>query len=74
MKSNGRLNFIGGCCAHVAGLVALIPNGLKVRVLQESFLLNRGGNDSFLRGGKIKRIGLSIDGLMDIADFFFGLE
>ena len=67
-------DFVGSCWAHVARLLHMIPEGLKVRYLAGEYLLNRGGNDSFLEKGLVHRIGIAIDGFHRIAEIFFGRE
>ena len=64
--------YLGSCWAHVARFMSLIPQGLKVSIFQEPLLLNRGGNDSFSKDGKIARIALSIDGFLKIFNSCFG--
>ncbi|MDB2472672.1 glycosyltransferase [Amylibacter sp.] len=64
--------YLGSCWAHVARFMSLIPQGLKVSIFQKPLLLNRGGNDSFSKDGKIARIALSIDGFLKIFNSYFG--
>ena len=64
--------FVGSCWDHVARLFRLIPGGLKVKYLSESFLLKRDDNDSFSGGGIARRVGIAIDGYHRLADTCFG--
>jgi abequosyltransferase len=64
--------FMGSCWAHVARIFGMIPDGLRVRYLADSYLLNRGGNDSFQEGGLIHRIGIAVNGYWRLADTYFG--
>lgn len=66
--------FFGSCWAHVARLLTVAERrgSLRVRFTGEVWLDRRGDNDSFSAGGRIRRMALSIDGLLDIAERFFG--
>jgi abequosyltransferase len=64
--------FAGSCWDHVARLFRLIPGGLRVKYLSDSFLLKRDDNDSFSGGGIARRVGIAIDGYHRLADTFFG--
>lgn len=69
----GRLDpeFIGSCWAHVVRILKLIPRGLTVKYLRESFLLKRGENDSFMDKGVAHRFAIAIDGYHRIAETVF---
>ena len=64
--------FIGGCWAHAARILRLIPNGLTVKSLHDSYFRQRSFNDSFSDKGFIHRLGIAIDGYQKIADLLFG--
>lgn len=64
--------FVGSCWAHVVRLLRLIPGGLTVKYLDESLLLKRGENDSFMDKGIAHRFAIAIDGYQRIADAVFG--
>lgn len=64
--------FAGSCWDHVARMFRLIPGGLKVKYLSESFLFKRDDNDSFSGGGIARRVGIAIDGYHRLAETFFG--
>lgn len=63
--------FVGSCWAHVARILALIPNGLQVKYLPFALLVKRGGNDSFATHGVVQRYCLAIDGYLQIARTFW---
>ena len=64
--------FVGSCWAHVARFFALIPRGLRVRSLPDSYLDKRTENDSFMDRGLVRRYALAIDGYNRLANTFFG--
>lgn len=64
--------FIGSIWIHVSQILRMIPGGLRVRYLPETFILNRSGNDSFMDRGIVKRIAMTIDGFDRIGTTFFG--
>ena len=70
----GRMipEFSRSCWAHVARFFDLIPSGLRVCYVPEIWLDQRGGNDSFLHGGLVKRYEIAIDGYDRLAAKFFG--
>jgi abequosyltransferase len=67
-------SYYGSCWAHVARLFGMIPNGLRVRFLPETYLLKRDDNDSFSERGMARRVGIAIEGYHRLADDFFGQE
>jgi abequosyltransferase len=73
---NGRLipEFDGSCWAHVARLFELIGSGLSVSYVAETWLDQRGNNDSFREKGIVDRVRLAIEGFNRIADRFFSRE
>lgn len=64
--------YIGSLWAHVVRILRMIPNGLTVKYIPESFLLKRGGNDSFMDRGLVNRFAMAIDGYHRIANDVFG--
>jgi abequosyltransferase len=64
-------NFVGSCWAHVARIFRMIPEGLRVKYLAESYLLKRSDNDSFMDNGLIRRMAITIDGYHRLAHVFF---
>lgn len=64
--------FIGTCWAHVARFFEIMPKGLSVKVLSETYLSRRPDNDSFGSGSITSRFRLTIDGFLKIVDHFFG--
>jgi abequosyltransferase len=70
---SGRLipEFNGSCWAHVARLFDLIAQGLVVSYVAETWLDQRGGNDSFRDNGIVGRYSLAIDGFDRISERFF---
>lgn len=67
-------DFVGSCWAHVVRILRLIPRGLTVKYLGESFLLKRGDNDSFMDRGIAYRFAIAIDGYHRIAASVFGKD
>lgn len=64
--------FMGSCWGHVARLLSLGQNRLKVCYVAEIWLDKRGDNDSFLDKGLVNRLKLAVDGYLDIATYYFG--
>lgn len=64
--------FVGSCWGHVARLFELMAGGLSIKVLSGALLDRRPDNDSFASGGMVNRYRLTIDGLTNLADHFFG--
>lgn len=67
-------DFVGSCWAHVARMFRLIPSGLRVEYVGQSYLWKRCDNDSFLDDGLIRRFAITIDGYHRLADTFFGRD
>lgn len=72
MSAGTDESFIGSGWVHVAQILRMMPDGLKVRYLPDSFLLNRSGNDSFALQGMVRRIAIAVDGYERIANLYFG--
>jgi len=70
---SGRLltEFDGSCWAHVARFFDLMDKDLRVSYVAETWLDQRGGNDSFRGNGIVRRYGLAIEGFNRISDRFF---
>ncbi|NDB70155.1 MAG: hypothetical protein EB015_19545 [Methylocystaceae bacterium] len=66
--------FVGTCWAHVARLFEVMPKGLSVKVLSETYLSRRPDNDSFGSGSVTSRFRLTIEGFLKIVDHFFGSQ
>ena len=66
--------FVGTCWAHVGRLFEIMPTGLSVKVLSETYLSRRPDNDSFGSGSVTSRFRLTIDGFLKIVDHFFGAD
>lgn len=64
--------FVGSLWAHVARIFRMIPQGLRVKYLADSYLYKRGDNDSFMDKGLVHRFGIAIEGYHRLADTFFG--
>jgi abequosyltransferase len=64
--------FIGSCWAHAVRLLRLIPKGLTLRILPDSFLFRRSFNDSFMDKGLVHRIGIAVYGYQKLARHLFG--
>jgi abequosyltransferase len=63
--------FDGTLWAHVARIFAMIPQGLRLKYLSQSFLYKRGDNDSFMDKGPGHRYQLAIEGYDRLAETFF---
>ncbi|HTD10297.1 MAG TPA: glycosyltransferase family A protein [Solirubrobacteraceae bacterium] len=64
-------DFVGSCWAHVARIFRMIPDGLRIKYLADSYILKRSDNDSFMDNGLIRRMALTIDGYHRLARTFF---
>jgi len=64
--------FVGSLFAHVARLFAIIAQGVTFDYLPDSYVLTRGGNDSFLDRGIVNRYAKVIDGYHELAAAYFG--
>lgn len=64
--------FVGSLFAHVGRLFAMIAQGATFDYLPDSYVLARGGNDSFLDRGVVNRYAKVIDGYHDLAAAYFG--
>ena len=60
------------CWGHVARYFGLIPSGLSVSYIAETWLDQRGGNDSFADRGIANRYRIAIEGYTRLANHFFG--
>jgi abequosyltransferase len=72
MASDWDRSFIGSCWAHAARVLALIPDGLRVRHVPGPITRKRQGNDSFATGGVANRLRIGIEGYLRIAETMFG--
>ncbi|EGI77340.1 glycosyltransferase family 2 protein [Hylemonella gracilis] len=72
----GRLtpSFNGSNWAHIGRLWSLMDEPFRLAYLHEVLLNRRGGNDSFSKDGMLSRLGIQIDGLLDIIESIFGAE
>jgi abequosyltransferase len=66
------LAFRGSCWEHVARLLEIARKELRLCFTGEVWLDKRGENDSFSDQGRVKRIGLAVNGYGRIASTFFG--
>ena len=66
--------FVGSLFAHVGRLFAMIAQGVTFDYLPDSYLLTRGGNDSFLDRGIVNRYAKVIDGYHELAAAYFGAD
>jgi len=67
-------SFVGSCWGHAARIFRMIPDGLNVGFLPEDYLLNRGGNDSFMETGLVNRIAIAVDGYHRLGEVYFGKD
>jgi abequosyltransferase len=66
--------FVGSLWAHVARFFQMIPSGLRLHYLPESYLSKRTENDSFADKGLVHRYSIAIDGYHRLADAHFPLD
>jgi abequosyltransferase len=66
--------FVGSLWAHVARFFRMIPDGLRLQYLAESYLFKRSDNDSFMDQGTVHRYSIAIDGYHRLANSFFGSD
>lgn len=64
--------FVGSLFAHVGRLFAMIAQGAIFDYLPDSYVLTRGGNDSFMDRGIVNRYAKVIDGYHELAATYFG--
>ena len=64
--------FVGSLFAHVARLFAMIAQGVIFDYLPDSYVLTRGGNDSFMDQGIVNRYAKVIDSYHELAATYFG--
>jgi abequosyltransferase len=64
--------FLGSCWWHVARLLELARDQLKVCYVSEVWLDKRGDNDSFLERGVVNRLRIAVDGFVGISTHFYG--
>jgi abequosyltransferase len=65
-------HFFGSCFAHAVRILNMIPQGLMVKYVPLSLLLNRTSNDSFLEKGMVHRFSITIDRYREIMQGLFG--
>jgi abequosyltransferase len=63
--------FMGSLWAHVAQILRMIPQGLKLHYIPASLLYKRTENDSFIERGIVHRYAKAIDGYHQLADAYF---
>lgn len=66
--------FVGSLFAHVGRLFAMIAQGATFDYLPDSYVLTRGGNDSFMDRGIVNRYAKVIDGYHELAATHFGAD
>jgi abequosyltransferase len=64
-------SFYGSLWAHVAQILRMLPNGLRLHYIAGSLLLKRTGNDSFMERGYAHRYAIAIDGYHRLASAYF---
>lgn len=64
--------FARSCWAHVARLLSLGDQGLRVSYVPQVWLDQRGENDSFAAAGVVNRYRIAIEGFHAIGDALFG--
>lgn len=63
--------FIGSLWAHVAQILRMMPDGLRLHYIPQSLLSKRTGNDSFMDNGFVSRYAVAIDGYHRLASAYF---
>lgn len=63
--------FVGSLWAHVARILSMIPQGLRLHYLPDSYLYKRTDNDSFTDSGLVQRYAKAIDGYHRLASAYF---
>jgi abequosyltransferase len=63
--------FNGSLWGHVARFFRMIPDGLRLHYLPESYLYKRTDNDSFMDQGIVHRYSKAIDGYHRLASTYF---
>jgi abequosyltransferase len=63
--------FIGSLWAHVAQILRIIPDGLRLHYMPAALLYKRTGNDSFMDRGIAHRYAIAIDGYHRLARAYF---
>jgi O-antigen biosynthesis alpha-1,3-abequosyltransferase len=66
--------YVGSLWAHVARFFQMIPDGLRLGYIPESYLFKRTENDSFMDRGLAHRYAIAIDGYHRLASDHFGAE
>jgi O-antigen biosynthesis alpha-1,3-abequosyltransferase len=62
---------VGTHYAHVARLFSILQQGGSLRYVREPLVLCRGENDSFARGGVVRRFEIDVDGYLRQASALF---
>lgn len=65
-------DYVGSCWAHVARFFSMVPDGLSLGFIADSYLYKRTANDSFSDDGVVRRVALAVDGYNRLANVFFG--
>jgi abequosyltransferase len=65
------LSFYGSLFAHVAQILRMIPNGLRMFYIEESLLIKRAENDTFAALGLARRLAVAVDGYDAFATAYF---
>jgi len=64
-------SFYGSLWAHVAQILRMLPNGLRLHYIARPLLLKRTENDSFMDRGLANRYAIAIDGYHGLASAYF---
>lgn len=64
--------FVGSLWAHVARIMEMLPQGLRIKYISTPLLDKRGENDSFMDKGIVHRYKIAVDGYHRLAETFFG--
>ncbi len=65
------LSFYGSLFAHVAQILRMIPNGLRMFYIADPLLIKRAENDTFMDRGLPRRLAVAVDGYDAFATAFF---
>lgn len=63
--------FYGSLWAHVAQILRMLPNGLRLHYIARPLLLKRTENDSFMDHGLAQRYAIAIDGYHRLGSAYF---
>lgn len=72
LAGNVESRFYGSCFAHAYRILSQFKTGLTIKILPGIYLYKRIGNDSFLDKGYVHRIGITVNGYLEMGKSLFG--